>query len=117
MAYTNNGMFQNNANILLAPSVDFVNNYQMMPNTSVTFMDMNSPVLYRKVSDMYGRILPLEIYDIVKRPDPTPVMPQQISDNYVTKDEIASIVSSAIAAEFDKRRNYHQKNQKGGTNE
>ena len=115
MAY-NNGMFPTNANILLAPGgIEYVNSYQIMPNTTVTFMDTNAPILYRKVSDIYGRILPVEIYDIVKRPDPQPAQQTSaVNDDYVRKDELSSIIQNAVEAALDKRRSNHQKGVNNG---
>lgn len=40
--------------------------YPVTPNTGVLMMSRNSPVIFMKQADAYGRPLPLEVYDLVK---------------------------------------------------
>ena len=59
-------------------------NWPLNPGSSIVMMDTQEPVIYIKTVDVMGRVLPLEIYDMVKRePDP--------GSAYVTKAEIESL--------------------------
>lgn len=49
--------------------------YPVAAGNSVLLMDSESPVLYMKSTDISGRPLPIETYDLVKRED-RPVIPQ-----------------------------------------
>ena len=43
-------------------------NYPMVPNATMQFWDIYQPVIYRKMTDQYGRTSLFEAYDLVKRP-------------------------------------------------
>lgn len=49
--------------------------YPVAAGNSVLLMDSESPVLYMKSTDISGRPLPIETYDLVKREE-RPVIPQ-----------------------------------------
>lgn len=72
--------------------------YPVTANSGVLMMDRMSPVVYMKQADAYGRPLPLEIYDLVKRVPPEPE-PQK---EYVTEDKLNEYVRNLVKAEFDK---------------
>lgn len=49
--------------------------YPVAAGNSVLLMDSESPVLYMKSTDISGRPLPIETYDLVKREE-KPIIPQ-----------------------------------------
>lgn len=51
-------------------------NYPMVPNATMQFWDMYQPVIYRKMTDQYGRTSLFEAYDLVKRPQQPQQLPQ-----------------------------------------
>lgn len=51
--------------------------YPVAAGNSVLLMDSESPVLYMKSTDISGRPLPIETYDLVKREE-RPVIPQPL---------------------------------------
>lgn len=72
--------------------------YPITANTGVLMMSRNSPVIFMKQADAYGRPLPLEVYDLVKRMPPEPEAPK----DYVTTDQLSAVVHDLVKTEFDK---------------
>lgn len=52
-------------------------NYPMVPNATMQFWDIYQPVVYRKMTDQYGRLSLFEAYDLIKRPLQQPQQPPQ----------------------------------------
>ena len=79
--------------------------YPVAAGNSVLLMDSESPVLYMKSTDISGRPLPIETYDLVKREE-RPVIPQapvqQVQQppidlsQYVKKDDLESMVQEFV---------------------
>lgn len=61
--------------------------FQVRPNTTMLLMDSNQPICYKKQTDMMGRTVALEIYDLVPHQDKPPV-------EYVTKAEFQAFIDS-----------------------
>ena len=72
--------------------------YPVMANSGVLMMDRMCPAVYMKQADAYGRPLPLEVYDLVKRVPPEPESPKE----YVTTDKLGDYVRDIVKSEFDK---------------
>ena len=80
--------------------------WHLSPGESALLMDSEAPVLYAVSADVYGRPLPMETYDLIKRDNSIVNMPQpsQASGNpgeqYVKmsdlEDRITEIVQKAM---------------------
>ena len=80
--------------------------WHLSPGESALLMDSEAPVLYAVSADVYGRPLPMETYDLIKRDNSIVNMPQpaQASGNpgeqYVKmsdlEDKITEIVQKAL---------------------
>lgn len=87
--------------------------YPVAAGNSVLLMDSESPVLYMKSTDISGRPLPIETYDLVKREE-RPVIPQapvqqqqaqqpQIDlSQYVTISELEAKVEELVNKALEK---------------
>lgn len=85
--------------------------YPVAAGNSVLLMDSESPVLYMKSTDISGRPLPIETYDLVKREE-KPVIPQapvqqvqqpQIDmSQYVTMSELEAKVEELVNKALEK---------------
>lgn len=85
--------------------------YPVAAGNSVLLMDSESPVLYMKSTDISGRPLPIETYDLVKREE-RPVIPQapvqqvqqpQIDlSQYVTMSELEAKVEELVNKALEK---------------
>ena len=72
--------------------------YPVTAGSGVLMMDRMSPAIYMKQADAYGRPLPLEVYDLVKRVPPEPEPPKE----YVTADRLQEVIHDLVKNEFDK---------------
>ena len=63
--------------------------YPVAAGGSVLLMDSEAPVLYMKSTDVNGRPLPIETYDLVKRVDVVQEPPKQISAKEIDLSEYA----------------------------
>ena len=85
--------------------------YPVAAGNSVLLMDSESPVLYMKSTDISGRPLPIETYDLVKREE-RPVIPQapvqqvqqpQIDlSQYVTMSDLEAKVEELVNKALEK---------------
>lgn len=85
--------------------------YPVAAGNSVLLMDSESPVLYMKSTDISGRPLPIETYDLVKREE-KPIIPQapvqqvqqpQIDmSQYVTMSELEAKVEELVNKALEK---------------
>lgn len=80
--------------------------YPVAAGNSVLLMDSENPVLYMKSTDISGRPLPIETYDLVKR-DEKPIIPQvqqpQIDmSQYVTISDLESKVEELVNKALEK---------------
>ena len=85
--------------------------YPVAAGNSVLLMDSESPVLYMKSTDISGRPLPIETYDLVKREDrpvitQAPVQqvqqPQIDLSQYVTMSELEAKVEELVNKALEK---------------
>ena len=90
------------------PTFVWVNGLEMAMNwpvptgTSIIMMDSQNPALYIKSVDASGRILPIEIYDLIKR-EPNP------NDSYVTKSEVEALFEQYLGDRGHRRNKYYEK--------
>lgn len=61
--------------------------YQTKANSITLLMDSQMPICYRKQTDMYGRTIAFEIYDLVPHVE-------KPKDEYVTKAEFKAFIDS-----------------------
>lgn len=78
-------------------------NYPMVPNATMQFWDIYQPVVYRKMTDAYGRTSLFETYDLKLRDSQMPA-PQQrpipMQNQQPTPNEYVSIdVFNGLAAQ------------------
>lgn len=87
-------------------------NYPMVPNATMQFWDMYQPVIYRKMTDQYGRTSLFEAYDLVKRPQQPqqppqpPQPPQQPQYQVPTQQNANDYVSAAVFNSLVERVNH-----------
>lgn len=80
--------------------------YPVAPGNTVILMDSENPVVYKKSTDEHGKPLPMDIYDLHKRENPTTgssFVPNIDLNAYVKKSEIEAYISERIDKELDKR--------------
>lgn len=81
MDYTWSNSQQLQDRIIWVRSQAEAENYPMVPNATMQFWDIYQPVIYRKMTDQYGRPSLFEAYDLIKRqpqqPPQQPPQPQQ----------------------------------------
>lgn len=87
-------------NVIWVSNESEARNYPVSPGNTVMLMDNDNPVVYKKSSDLSGRSLPLEVYDLVKREAEPPKEENHQIDltEYLTRREFDS-----YASEVDKR--------------
>ena len=62
---------------------------------SAILVDMDNPVVYKKTRGTDGKLLPLEIYDLVKHEEKAPVSAVNL-DGYVRYEDIDRIVAEEV---------------------
>lgn len=62
---------------------------------SAILVDMDSPVVYKKTRGTDGKLLPLEMYDLVKHEE-KPVTPAVSLEGYVRYEDIDRIVAEEV---------------------
>lgn len=77
MDYTWSNSQQLQDRIIWVRSQAEAENYPMVPNATMQFWDMYQPVIYRKMTDQYGRTSLFEAYDLIKRQPQQPSQPLQ----------------------------------------
>ena len=94
-----------------APSSSFVwvqgdagaKSYPVAPGNRIALFDSENPVVYIKSVDLSGRPAEMEIYDLVRRePKPVSEPPKVDLTNFITRDEISTIVSETVSKEVDR---------------
>lgn len=83
--------------------------YPVAAGQSVLLMDSEDAVLYVKSTDMTGRPLPMESYDLVKRDTVVNIpqisqkaQPAQMNEEYVKKSELESKVNDMVEKAVNK---------------
>jgi len=107
----NNGFIQQIPQTSPTPSSSFVwvqgeagaKGYPVAPGNRIALFDSENPVVYIKSVDLSGKPTDMEIYDLVKRePKPVEEPPKVDFTNFITRDEIASIINDSVSKEVDK---------------
>lgn len=107
----NNGFIQQIPQTSPMPSSSFVwvqgeagaKSYPVAPGNRIALFDSENPVVYIKSVDLSGKPDDMEIYDLVKRePQPIEEPPKVDLTNFITRDEIASIINESVSKEVDK---------------
>lgn len=81
-------------NIIWVSGESEARTYPVAPGNTLILMDNDNPVAYKKTADMSGRILPIEVYDLVRR-DTAKEEPHQINlEEYLTRKEFESFTES-----------------------
>lgn len=87
-----------------------VDAHPVAPGNSAMFMDINNMVIYKKTVTINREIMPLEIYDLVKRKDvlPEPAQPEPAQSapdlsKYITRDELNNILSAYMTKKPPKK--------------
>lgn len=110
---------------LYVNDVSEVYSYSVPAGGTMFFMNRNQPILYLKSVNMFNQQNVTE-YSLVERTVATPeiqntsqqqtIQPvqqvQQNSSEYVTRGELASIISETIRNELKNNRSYYGKNKK-----
>ena len=92
---------QNNISFAAVHGKDEAISYPIAPGNTVYLIDLDNPVIYKKVVDATGRISPMVTF-VVEKEEPT----ANPSPEYVTKDEFASMVAAVLS---DMRQKKHKK--------
>lgn len=72
------------------------------PGQTVILLDSDDPVAYKKSADETGKPLHMEIYDLVKRAEPS--APATINtDEFVKKNDIRDMIMEIIEQEVEKK--------------
>lgn len=91
---------QNNVSFAAVHGKDEAIGYPIAPGNTVYLIDLDNPVIYKKVVDATGRISPMVTFVAEKEE------PAANSSEYVTKDEFASMVAAVLS---DMRQKKHKK--------
>lgn len=89
----------NNAGFVWVQGEAAAKAYPVAAGNSVLLMDSEAPVLYMKSTDVSGRPLPMEIYDLVKRENVVasqPKQPQIDLSEYVKMSDLESKVKELV---------------------
>lgn len=82
-----------------------VDAHPVAPGNSAMFMDINNMVVYKKTVTINREVMPLEIYDMIKRkdvsPEPMPSTPDL--SKYITRDELNDILSAYMTKKPPKK--------------
>ena len=84
------------SNIIWVNSIEEIANYPTGKGWQQFFGDKNKEMIYVRDTDLNGVTQPIKklAYTIVEDPEPTQSPPQQVPDNYVTKEEFNNLASS-----------------------
>lgn len=87
-----------------------VDAHPVAPGNSAMFMDINNMVVYKKTVTINREVMPLEIYDMIKRKDvsPAPAQPEPAPSapdlsKYITRDELNDILSAYMTKKPPKK--------------
>ena len=83
------------SNMIWINGIDEAKSYPVAPGNTVILMDNDNPVAYKKSTDISGRSLPLEVFDLVRRDEE----PKQEENHQINLDEYLT------RKEFDEYRN------------
>ena len=93
------------SNVIVQPILSYVANrtaadlFNVNPGQDAILIDMDSPFVYKKARGTDGKLMPLEVYDLVPHKE-APIPAQTVNlDGYVRYEDIDRIV----AEEVDKR--------------
>lgn len=87
--------------------------YPVAAGNQILLMDSENPVLYMKSTDVSGRPLPMEVYDLVKREVPQENSSASDLSEYVRKDELKSLMSSMLSEMRPRKQNKPKKEEEG----
>ena len=94
--------------------------YNVPAGGNMFFMDKNKPILYLKSVNMFNQ-QNVTKYNLVEepampQPEPTNSVPQpfaqQNTNNYITRDELTSVIADTIRNELRNNRGYNKNNRK-----
>lgn len=71
--------------------------YPVARNSGILMMHRTEPVIYMKQADAYGRAMPVETYDLVKRAS-TDIVEQQ-QPQYVKMDDLSRYLSGFVTTD------------------
>lgn len=99
---------------LYVNDISEVYSYNVPSGGTMFFMNKNEPVLYLKSVNMFNQqtVTEYSLVEKIQQP-PQPLQPsqpiQQNKNDYVTRGELASIISDTIRDEMQKNRGYRNK--------
>lgn len=77
--------------------------YPVAPGNRIALFDSENPVVYIKSVDLSGKPAEMEIYDLVRRESkPIVETPKVDLTNFITRDEIATLLAESVSKEVDK---------------
>lgn len=74
----------------------------VVPGVEAALFDSTAPVVYFKKIGLDGKPEYLKVYDMVLREDKEEAQQKLDLSNFITRDEIADLISSATKAEVDR---------------
>ena len=78
---------QSSSNMIWVSGEQQARDYPVAAGNTVIMMDNDNPVAYKKSTDISGKVLPLEIYDLVRRNAPKEENHQINLDEYLMRKE------------------------------
>lgn len=88
--------------VWLQGGVNAARNYPVVPGGTMFIMDADNPVLYIKSVDSTGRPLPLEIYDLNKRRDPSQEQAVDKLSEYAKVSDVKAMIEAEVKAALEK---------------
>lgn len=70
--------------------------FNVNPGQEAVLIDMDMPYVYKKARGADGKLLPLEVYDVVPHVEPVVQTPQINLDGYVRYEDIDQIVAKEV---------------------
>ena len=77
--------------------------YPVAPGNTVILMDSDEPVVYKKSTDEHGKPLPMDVYDLVKRPLNSSTTPNIDLSEYMKKSDVEQYIKERLDKELDRR--------------
>lgn len=82
--------------------LEAVKSYPMAPGTKMAFFDSERPRVYIKATDVTGKPLALEIYDLVKYEPNDEEAPKIDTSSFLTEEKALEIIPGLVKAEIEK---------------
>lgn len=90
--------YQQNPSFIWVNGLEMAINWPVPIGSSMIMMDSQNPSLYIKSVDQTGRVLPIEIYDLVKRE-------QDPKDTFVTRRELEDLFERYLGSKPKSNKN------------